>query len=70
MMSDLNPALETFTQEVDELLTTMEDALLVLELTPDDVDCINSVFRAMHTIKGSAGLFGFDDVPVLAEFTS
>jgi len=62
MMSDLNLALETFTQEVDELLTTMEDALLVLELRPDDVDCINSVFRAMHTIKGSAGLFGFDDV--------
>ena len=61
-MSDLNLALETFTQEVDELLTSMEDALLVLELSPNDIDCINSVFRAMHTIKGSAGLFGFDDI--------
>ena len=61
-MSDINPALETFAQEVDELLTAMEDALLVLEATPDDVDCINSIFRAMHTIKGSAGLFGFDEV--------
>ncbi len=61
-MSEINPALETFSQEVDELLTAMEDALLVLETTPDDADCINSIFRAMHTIKGSSGLFGFDDV--------
>ncbi|MGZ4976767.1 MAG: chemotaxis protein CheA [Methylobacter sp.] len=61
-MSDINPALETFSQEVDELLTAMEESLLGLEVTPDDTDYINSIFRAMHTIKGSAGLFGFDDV--------
>ncbi len=61
-MSDINPALETFSQEVDELLTAMEEALLGLEGNPDDADCVNSIFRAMHTIKGSAGLFGFDDV--------
>ncbi|TAN66794.1 MAG: chemotaxis protein CheA [Methylobacter sp.] len=61
-MSDINPALETFSQEVDELLTAMEEALLGLEAMPDDADCINSIFRAMHTIKGSSGLFGFDDV--------
>jgi two-component system chemotaxis sensor kinase CheA len=62
IMSDINPALETFSQEVDELLTAMEEALLGLEGTHDDADCINSIFRAMHTIKGSSGLFGFDDV--------
>jgi len=61
-MSNIGPALETFSQEVDELLTAMEEALLGLEGTPDDADCINSIFRAMHTIKGSSGLFGFDDV--------
>lgn len=61
-MSDINPALETFSQEVDELLTAMEEALLGLEATPGDDDCINSIFRAMHTIKGTSGLFGFDDV--------
>jgi two-component system chemotaxis sensor kinase CheA len=62
IMSDMNPALETFSQEVDELLTAMEEALLGLEAAPDDADCVNSIFRAMHTIKGSSGLFGFDDV--------
>ena len=61
-MSEMNPALETFAQEVDELLTAMEEALLGLEGSPDDADSINSIFRAMHTIKGSSGLFGFDDV--------
>lgn len=61
-MSDMNPALETFAQEVDELLTAMEAALLDLTVRPDDAEGINSIFRAMHTIKGSSGLFGFDDV--------
>jgi two-component system chemotaxis sensor kinase CheA len=62
IMSNMNPALETFSQEVDELLTAMEEALLGLEGTPDNADSINSIFRAMHTIKGSSGLFGFDEV--------
>lgn len=61
-MSNIGPALETFSQEVDELLTAMEEALLGLDGAPDDADCINSIFRAMHTIKGSSGLFGFDDI--------
>lgn len=61
-MSNIGPALATFAQEVDELLTAMEEALLSLEAMPDDAEAINSVFRAMHTIKGSSGLFGFDGV--------
>ncbi len=61
-MSDINAALETFAQEVDELLTAMEAALLGLTGTSEDTEGINSIFRAMHTIKGSSGLFGFDQV--------
>jgi len=61
-MSDMNLALQTFSHEVDELLTEMEEALLALEETPNDSERINSIFRAMHTIKGSSGLFGFDDI--------
>ncbi len=61
-MSDLDLALETFKQEAKELLDEMEDALLALEDTPDDSETINSLFRAMHTIKGSSGLFGYSDV--------
>ncbi len=57
---------QTFIQESEELLTQMEDALLALESEPGDSEQINSLFRAMHTIKGAAGIFGFDPV---VEFT-
>jgi two-component system chemotaxis sensor kinase CheA len=63
---DLDSAIETFAEEAQELLVEMENALLALEDTPDDSEMINSLFRAMHTIKGSSGLFGFN---VIVEFT-
>lgn len=56
-----NP-LETFREECNELLDEMESALLALEEQPADEEHINSVFRAAHTIKGTAGIFGFDEV--------
>ncbi|MBS1162084.1 MAG: CheA signal transduction histidine kinase [Proteobacteria bacterium] len=59
---NLDDALHTFIIEAGELLEDMEAALLRIEQTPDDADTINAIFRAAHTIKGSAGLFGFDHV--------
>jgi len=59
---DLTGAIQTFEHESRELLDSMENALLRLELEPANADLINEVFRAAHTIKGSAGLFGFDAV--------
>lgn len=61
-MSDLDPALITFAQETEELLCDMEDGLLALETDAEDQEVVNRIFRAMHTIKGSSGLFGFDDI--------
>ncbi len=55
-----------FTEEAYELLSELEDSLLELEETPTDVELISRVFRAMHTIKGSGAMFGFDEV---AKFT-
>lgn len=59
---NLDDALQTFIVESFELLQQMEDALLHIEQAPDDPDTINAIFRAAHTIKGSAGLFGLDDI--------
>jgi two-component system, chemotaxis family, sensor kinase CheA len=56
----MQAAQQTFIEESRELLRDMEAALLTLEKTPDDADSVNAVFRAAHTIKGSAGVFGFD----------
>lgn len=59
---DLDPAAQTFVAESQELLTHMESALLRLESETKDPELLNAVFRAAHTIKGSAGVFGFDEV--------
>lgn len=57
---DMDEVLKIFIAESRELLEQMEDALLLLESAPEDADTINAIFRAAHTIKGSAGLFGLD----------
>ncbi len=63
---NLDSAQQTFIEESRDLLATMEDALLTLESAPQDADATNAVFRAMHTIKGAAGIFGFE---VIVDFT-
>ncbi|HVN72461.1 MAG TPA: Hpt domain-containing protein, partial [Desulfomonilia bacterium] len=51
-----------YREEAYELLATLEGALLELEERPEDMDVVGRVFRAMHTIKGSGSMFGFDDI--------
>jgi two-component system chemotaxis sensor kinase CheA len=58
----MDSALQTFIDEGDELLVEMEAALLDCERNTWTADTINSIFRAAHTIKGSAGLFGLDAI--------
>lgn len=54
-----------FMAEATELMGDLEKGLLLLESDPSNVEAIGRVFRAMHTIKGSAGMFGFDSVSSL-----
>lgn len=53
---------DTFLQESQELLEQMEEALLAVEDQGQDDELINAIFRAIHTIKGAAGIFGFAEV--------
>jgi two-component system chemotaxis sensor kinase CheA len=46
----------SFITETEDLLVQMEDGLLQLEERPDDKEILNAIFRAGHTVKGSAGL--------------
>ena len=57
-----DPALDTFLAEAAELLAAMEGVLLRCEQGVDNPEAINELFRAAHTIKGSAGLFGLDTI--------
>lgn len=62
MSTSLDQALQTYIAEARELLEEMEAALLRLESAPDDAETLGAIFRAAHTIKGSAGLFGLDPI--------
>jgi two-component system chemotaxis sensor kinase CheA len=53
---------DSFKEEAYELLGQLEDQLLELEKGDAQQADIDAVFRSMHTIKGSAGMFGFDDI--------
>ena len=59
---NLDQALQTFLAEGRELLDEMETALLRVADEGNPAESIRAIFRAAHTIKGSAGLFGLDDV--------
>lgn len=59
MLDQIN---EVFFEEANELLESLEGYLLSLEENPSDKEIISAVFRIMHTIKGSSGMFGFDAI--------
>lgn len=64
-MSMADPA-DIFRQEAADLLDRLETTLLDLGQFPGDRDLVDTAFRALHTIKGSGAMFGFDQV---ASFT-
>ncbi|MGZ3808582.1 MAG: chemotaxis protein CheA [Bacteriovorax sp.] len=61
-MSESNSGLDTFYAEAQELVQTLEETLLSIETEGLSADSINLMFRAIHTIKGSGGLFGLDSL--------
>ena len=57
---------QTFLEEAREILVELESALLALNENRGDNELVGRAFRALHTIKGSGAMFGFDE---LAAFT-
>jgi len=51
-----------FLNEIEELLQQLEESVLAVEKNPSDAEAINLLFRVMHTIKGSAGMFSLDTI--------
>ena len=66
MSIDMSQFYQVFFEEAQEHLDGMESLLLELDLSNPDSEQLNAIFRAAHSIKGSAGTFGFTD---LAEVT-
>ncbi len=61
--------LQEFVVEALDLAAQVEDNLLALELQPDSHDILNAVFRAFHTIKGSAGFMNLSSVVAACHLT-
>jgi two-component system chemotaxis sensor kinase CheA len=66
MTIDMSQFYQVFFEESAEHLAAMEGLLLGLDIENPDSEQLNAIFRAAHSIKGSAGTFGFSD---LAETT-
>ncbi len=58
-MSDL---LGLFIEEAEEQLQKLDDGILQLEKNPEDTDAVNEIFRAAHTLKGSAATMGLTEI--------
>ncbi|WP_211186789.1 chemotaxis protein CheA [Rouxiella aceris] len=56
---DISDFYQTFFDEADELLADMEQHLLLLDPLAPDIEQLNAIFRAAHSIKGGAATFGF-----------
>ena len=59
-MDPMDAIRTTFFIECDELLAQLEEGLMAMEQGDADSETINSVFRAVHSVKGGAGAFGLD----------
>ena len=59
MAIDMRQFQATFFAESREGLDAMESGLLSLEAAGNDLDTVNTIFRAAHSIKGGAATFGF-----------
>jgi two-component system chemotaxis sensor kinase CheA len=59
-MDPMESIRQVFFQECEELLQAMEEGLSAMESGDADSETINAVFRAVHSIKGSGGAFGYE----------
>ncbi len=59
---DMQEIFEGFVVETNELLDALQQDLMALEDQPENYDLLNSIFRNFHTIKGTSGFMGFDDI--------
>ena len=62
---DVSQYLEIFLDETNEHLQNLNDQILVLEQEPENMDTINEIFRAAHSLKGMAGTMGYKRMQTL-----
>src|SRR5512140_1042956 len=61
-LNEMKEIIGDFLVEADELLHSLDTNLVKLEAAPNDLDLLNEIFRAAHTIKGTSSFLGFEQV--------
>ena len=60
MSDEMQEILNDFLTESNEMLEVLDQRFVTLETDPNNTDLLNEIFRAMHSMKGSAGFLGFN----------
>src|SRR5690242_13558247 len=60
MSDEMQEILNDFLTESNEMLEVLDQRFVALESDPNNTDLLNEIFRAMHSMKGSAGFLGFN----------
>ena len=61
---DVSQYLEIFLDETKEHLQNLNNQILELESDAENMNTINEIFRAAHSLKGMAGTMGYKRMPV------
>ena len=61
-LNEMEEIVDDFLVEADELIESLDVNLVKLENSPGDLDLLNEIFRAAHTIKGTSSFLGFEQV--------
>lgn len=64
-LDEMQEIIDDFLVEADELINSLDVNLVELESKPKDIELLNNIFRAAHTIKGTSSFLGFDQVTTL-----
>lgn len=57
---------QNFINETSELMSTIEQSLMALEKDKENIEILNSIYRSVHSLKGIAGMFDFNDIGKLS----
>ena len=59
---DVSQYMGLFLDEAEEQLQILDESIIVLEHDKENMDLLNKIFRAAHTLKGSSASMGFDNI--------
>ena len=65
-LDEMKEIIGDFLIEADELIASLDNNLVTLESSPEDLNLLNEIFRAVHTIKGTSSFLGFEQVTTLS----